>query len=271
MIFITLLSLIANAQVPQAPTPAFEVQSRRLEIFEEPTKQNPLPQGVKRKPATKKFTSAESSVDNESLSMTPNSVGNQSSTPFIEIKATKEKFKGLQRSAILKARINDSITAYEGSKDPVKATITEGPYRGAVLFGFATMDKVTKNVIVAFDTFIPLNSNETFKTLATIKDQDGNSGLVGVLESRYWETFFLQFALNSASAAANATTQYSQTSFGNYNAVPGSDSAIKQGLAGGFNKLAEKVERDSVSKPDYTTVQGPIYVRVYILEQPERN
>lgn len=271
-IILLFLSMIANAQVPQSSVPAFEVQSRR-ELPENIAPSTPPSKSSLRKPANNLNTVSSNPVSSEdnSLVVRAQVTANHSVSPFIEMKGTKEKLKGILRSTILKARINDSITAYEGSKDPVKAIVTEGEHRGATLFGYATMDKVTKNAIIAFDTFIPAGSEVTYKLLATIKDQDGNSGLVGVLESRYWETFFLQFALHSASAAANASTQYSQTAFGNYNAVPGSDSAIKQGVAGGFNKLAEKVERDSSSKPDYTTVQGPVYVRVYILEQPEKN
>lgn len=271
---LVVLTSLANAQVPQAPVPAFEVQSRTKPETLNTEVQEKVDTPIKRKPALNRPQTIEkgkASKDSDILYVQSRQIANLSASPFIEIKGAKEKFKDLQRSTILKARINDSITAYDGSKDPVKATITDGEYRGSTLFGYATMDKVTKNVVVVFDTFIPQQSKETYKMLATIKDQDGNSGLVGVLESHYWETFFLQFALNSASAAANATTQYSQTSFGNYNAVPGSDSAIKQGLSGGFNKLADKVERDNAAKPDYSTVQGPVYIRVYVLEQPEKN
>ncbi len=271
MILLALLTTFtASAQVIQPPTPAFEVKSRREpSVFED----KPIPKTE----STKKLSSNSGPVkvinevaDSDTLTMPTEAPVQSSATPFIEIKLSKEKFNGLRRSTVVKARISDSITAYEGAKDPVKAVITDGEFKGSILFGTATMDKVTKNAIVAFDTFIPKGSNETYKMLGTIKDQDGNSGLVGVLESRYWETFFLQFGLNTASAAANSTTQYTQTTAGNYNAVPGSDSAIKQGLAGGFNKMAEKVERDSASRQDYTTVQGPVYIRVYILEQPEK-
>jgi hypothetical protein len=178
---------------------------------------------------------------------------------------------GLFRSNTLNARINDSIKAYEGSLSSVRAVVTDGQFKGAIFFGNATMDKVTKNVLVNFDTFIPPGSMSTYKTAAELKSQDGSSGIEGRIESDYWRYFWTQIALDTASAAADATTQRAGNSFGTFTVVPGPDSTIKQGIAGGLNKTAERLSERNQYVPEYVVVDGPIFVRISIKEQPERN
>lgn len=269
-----LLLSVAIAQVPTAPTSVFELPQKRV------------PSGAERRdrsPVEAPLTHVNSS--HRANSLLPKSrdeeAGNKefvdrplstfvAESPIIAVKPIQEKFPGLIRSTILKARINDSVVAYDGSKDPVRATVTEGPLKGSVLFGYATMDKVTKSAIVAFDTFVPAGSKDTYKFLATIKDQDGVSGVKGILESDYWTYFFTQLALDTVAAAADATTQKTVSSTGRVNVVPGVDSTVRQGIAGGMAKTAERIAERNQAPPEFVRVDGPIYVRVYVMEQPEK-
>lgn len=278
MILILLFSLSANAQFAPQSQSVFSLPSKKSDrqsaIAQKETPIDELRNSAVQLESTPRVTKrrinqpTSAAVSGLRLRSSPLS---SSEAPFINVKIVKEKLPGLIRSSILKARINDSITAYEGSKDPVRAVVTEGPYKGAVLFGNATMDKVTKTAVVAFDTFIPSDSQETFKFLATIKDQDGNTGLTGVVESDYLRYFLTQIALDTASAAADAATQKTQSAFGGYNPVPGPDSTIKQGIAGGLAKTADRIAEKNQPLPEFVKVEGPIYIRVSVLEQPERN
>lgn len=192
-------------------------------------------------------------------------------SPLVIVKTNaKEKFSGLIRSSLLKARINDSIIAYEGSLSSVRAVVNEGPYSGAVLFGNATMDKVTKSAVVTFDTFVPPHSSIVYKFQAEVKAQDGSSGIPGKFESDYWRYFWTQIALDTASASANATTQFTTNAFGQYQLTPGLENIAKQGVASGLAKTADRLSEKNQFIPEYVVVEGPIYIRVAVKEQPEK-
>ena len=181
----------------------------------------------------------------------------------------KEKHTGLVRSSILNARINDSIIAYEGSITSVKAIVSDGPYKGYVLFGNASMDKVTKHVSVIFDTLLNLQ-NEEYQFLAELKSVDGVQGIEGKFESDYWRYFWTQFALDTAAASVQSSAEVTRDVLGQYQVKPNSENVLKLGVAGGLSKTAERISERNQYIPEYVKVNGPIYVRVSILKQPEK-
>lgn len=181
----------------------------------------------------------------------------------------KEKLKGLVRSSILNARINDSIVAYDGSLASVKAVVTDGPYKGYVLFGNATMDKTTKNIAVLFDTLVNSNQEE-YQLLAELKSISGVNGITGKIESDYWRYFWTQFALDTAAAGVQSSAEVTRNALGQYQVIPNGENVAKLGLAGGLTKTAERIAERNQYVPEFVKADGPFYVRIAILKQPER-
>lgn len=269
MILILLISICASAQIYTEGKPIFKIPSRA------PTQERAPSLEAERTPTSapkrKKITLPVSMPSHDRELITQSRTLDSATSPFIAFKVGSEKLSSLLRSSILKARISDSIIAYEGSKEPVRAVVTEGDHKGTVLFGNASMDKITKHAIVVFDTLILPDQNQTYRFVGTIKDQDGNSGLSGEVKTDFWKYFGTQAVLDTASAAADATTQRTANVSGTYNVVPGPDSTIRQGIAGGAAKTADRLSDRNQTIREYVQVIGPQYVRVMVLEQPERN
>lgn len=171
----------------------------------------------------------------------------------------------LQIGTSLKALINSNIIAYANSESPIQATVLEGAFQGSILIGNATMDPQTKRVGVSFTKLRKKGGTGIFDISGVVRDRSGDLGLDGKHESFYWHYFWSETILNAASGFADASTQRSQQTNGGYIVVPSMDSSLKQGVATGFSRSADRIGERIRSLPEYVTAKGPFIVNVLIL------
>lgn len=176
------------------------------------------------------------------------------------------KDSNLLVGTVFKALIQNDIIAYVGSTSPIEAVILEGEYKGALLLGNATMDVQTKRVNIAFSQIRKRNSQVSYSVSGLVRDKSGDLGLDATHESFYWNYFFAEAALNTASGFANATTERTKNRDGNYEITPSIDSSAKQGVAIGLAKAGDRISDRLKSAPEYVTAKSPFVVQVVILE-----
>lgn len=167
---------------------------------------------------------------------------------------------------VFKTLIQSDIIAYVGSASPIESIVLEGDYKGSILIGNATMDVQTKRVNISFSQIRKKNSKVSYSISGLVRDKTGDLGLDATHESFYWNYFFAEAALNTASGFANATTERTKNRDGNYEIAPSIDSSTKQGVAVGLAKAGERISERLRSQPEYVTAKGPFVVQVVILE-----
>lgn len=176
------------------------------------------------------------------------------------------KESNLLAGTVFKALIQNDIIAYVGSTSPIEAVILEGEYKGSLLLGNATMDMQTKRVSIAFSQIRKRNSQVSYSVSGLVRDKSGDLGLDATHESFYWNYFFAEAALNTASGFANATTERTKNRDGNYEITPSIDSSAKQGVAIGLAKAGDRISDRLKSAPEFVTAKSPFVVQVVILE-----
>lgn len=167
---------------------------------------------------------------------------------------------------LYECRIYQDIIGYVGSVSPVRAEIIEGPLKGHIFIGNATMDPKTKNILVEFHKIRSQDGRSIVNTTATVHSSSGALGLEGSTSSHYWRYFFASVLSAAAQGYSEATVQRQRDFFGQFQNTPTTDSAGKIGVAEGFSQTADLMAENMKSAPEFTTVKGPIRTKVFIID-----
>lgn len=171
---------------------------------------------------------------------------------------------GLKRGDVLRAVIQKNLAAYPGSKAPITARVIEGKFKGAFLYGQATLDQTTKRANIEFSSIRPLRSSEAYSFTGELTSADGIMGLEGEYETSYWTYLFAEAATNMVAGFARGSTPYSQTQLGNYTQEPGIKAQATNAVAEGLASTAERIGNRTKNAPEITTVQGPVIVDIIV-------
>lgn len=175
---------------------------------------------------------------------------------------------GIEEGDTFECIIEQDIKAYVGSKSPVKAEIVNGPHKGKIFIGNATMDQKTKNVLVWFSTLRDLDQNTKHEVLASIHNPSGELGLVGTHHSHYWRYFFATIMSRAAEGYAQASVERNQNVWGNFQQVPNHKNAGKIAVAEAASSTTDVIDQRMKQIPEYTLKKGPIRARIFITQKP---
>lgn len=172
----------------------------------------------------------------------------------------------LGRGDIVSARITQDLIGYEGAESPVRAIITEGPYKDAWLIGNATLDKKTKNILIRFSTFRSQFSEVRLE--GSVHSVSGALGLKGEFNSNHWNYFWAEMLASGVSGYANALTERRRSVLGYSEIVPNPGSAANQAVAEAAAKTSDRLAERARDAPEFTVVRGPTEVQVFITKGP---
>lgn len=175
------------------------------------------------------------------------------------------KLAEISTGDLLIATIPEGLLAYQGSKSPVRALITKGPLKGGALTGEATLEKNSKRIVITFKNLRPPKDQDIYELQAHAVDGQGLLGVAGEYHSD--ESWFFAGELIAAGASGLADTQISrdQNQFGNYVPEPTMGNAAKKAGATAAARTADHFAEKIKSAPEYSTLAGPIQIRVLIM------
>lgn len=192
----------------------------------------------------------------------------QSGIVLPQNKTGGEVLDSIHTGDILKCRISQSFKAYENSQIPVRAIVTDGKLKGAFLMGTALMDAKTKVVRVNF-TELRLKTDEMYTFTGGIFAKSGEE-LEGEYETHYWKYFWSEALLSATSGYANATVERSKNAYGQYETDNTAENAAKIGVAAGISTTVKELSDRAKSAPEYTKIEGPIFVEVMVLKESRK-
>jgi hypothetical protein len=192
----------------------------------------------------------------------------QSGIVLPQNKTGGEVLDSLHTGDILKCRISQSFKAYENSQIPVRAIVTNGKLKGTILMGTASMDAKTKVVRVNF-TELRLKTDEMYTFTGGIFAKSGEE-LEGEYETHYWKYFWSEALLSATSGYANATVERSKNAYGQYETDNTAENAAKIGVAAGISTTVKELSDRAKSAPEFTKIEGPIFVEVMVLKESRK-
>lgn len=192
----------------------------------------------------------------------------QSGIVLPQNKTGSEMLDSIHTGDILKCRISQSFKAYENSQIPVRAIVTDGKLKGAILMGTASMDAKTKVVRVNF-TELRLKTDEMYTFTGGIFAKSGEE-LEGEYETHYWKYFWSEALLSATSGYANATVERSKNAYGQYETDNTAENAAKIGMAAGISTTVKELSDRAKSAPEFTKIEGPIFVEVMVLKESRK-
>ena len=182
-----------------------------------------------------------------------------------------DELKGAHRGDRYWAVIDQTLTVSSHDSNPVVATISQGPFEGAVLYGSASLDPALKRVFIEFSSIRPCNSQVEYDFKAEVLNEKGDRGLEGEYSAGDTAAFIAEVGTAASAGYADATINRSQTAFGSYVQEPSVSNNIKQGIVTGLSKAAERSAERARNAPESTHIEGPIRIQVLIKVQPRES
>ena len=162
-----------------------------------------------------------------------------------------------------------SIKASPGVPTPIRARVTSGTFRGAVLLGVATFDpELVERVLLTFDHLRLSQADAAYVLKAVGRAPSGQVGIEGEHHSREG-AFFLGELLAAATAGfADASTQRSQAAFGTALAEPSIENAGKQGPSQAAAKTADHFAERTRNAAEYTEIEEGREIQILVQQTP---
>ena len=181
--------------------------------------------------------------------------------------APKTYLEGVKRGDILPAKIINNIKGYPGGKAPLRAVITGGKFKGAIVTGNLTLNVKTKNITAEFDTLREVKEGQEYLFKGSIQDASGEEGVKGEYVNNRAKGFWASILASFISGYSRGTIRHSKTLLG-YEKEPTTDTYLKEGAATASERAAKLYEKDVFDEPVYTIARGPIDVLIFIEKQP---
>jgi hypothetical protein len=179
------------------------------------------------------------------------------------------RLKGIRKGDVLAAVIEDEIEVWPGASSPVRAFVSKGEYRGAVVSGSATMDPARKKIMIVFDRLkMPGGSDTTYSLKAEVRDATGRYGLSGNYHSESGLFLLGETLAATAAGLTDATIQRTQNQQGNYVQEPSLLNAAKTGAATALARRADRFAQSEGKAPEWTELGGYHEVQIFIQIEP---
>jgi hypothetical protein len=178
------------------------------------------------------------------------------------------KLVGLKSGDMIQAVVEQSIKASPSVPTPIRAMMVSGPYRGSFALGKATLDRELKRILFEFVKLRRPDSDSVYSMKAEGLSPSGQIGLEGAYESQSGKFFVGELLSGAVAGFADATTQRSQNSLGNYVQEPSLANAGKQGTVTALSRSADRFAEQARSAPEFTETAAYQQIQIIIEEDP---
>lgn len=180
--------------------------------------------------------------------------------------SASDKSDDFKLGQILTATIPMSVMAFTDGKAPVVADVhfESGPsYR---MLGEATVEKNSKRIAIEFKKVSNSEGTKIFDIKAQALDQDGTYGLMGEVHTGEGKYFLAELLSAAAAGFADASIKRSTNALGNPVDDQSLDTQGKKAVVSALNKSGEHFAEKLKQTTEYVTVDGPLRVKVIVVE-----
>lgn len=181
----------------------------------------------------------------------------------------KVVFPGLPFGEVLEAQISESVIAFPDAKAPVRAIVSRGKLKGAILLGEATLEKNSKRIAIEFKKLRGPQKIEAFGVQAVALDAQGILGLKGKYQSGEAKYFSAELIAALAAGYADASVERNVTPFGQTQEPNTAANAGRKAVAGALSRTADRFAEKVRAATEYSVLEGPVAIRILIQDQPK--
>lgn len=181
------------------------------------------------------------------------------------------KFSELNPGDLVRAQILESAIAFQESKAPIRALISNGKLKGSIFLGEATLEKNSKRILISFNKFRNPRDEITYTLSANALDSKGILGLEGKLISGEAKYFAGELVAAGAAGYADSTVERSQNVFGNNVDIPSTSNYAKKAVASALSRTADRFSEKLKSAPEFSVLEGPIDIQIIITDEIKTN
>lgn len=175
---------------------------------------------------------------------------------------------GLKIGEVIEASIPESVFAFYESRLPIRAIVSRGAMKGAVLIGEASLERNSKRIVIDFKKLRGENSSELWVLQGSSLDSKGVIGLPAKIISNEGKYFTAELLAAAAAGYADASIQRSQNTMGNYVETPSADTINKKALTSALSRTADRFAEKIKAAPEYAILEGPVSIQILITEPP---
>jgi hypothetical protein len=176
---------------------------------------------------------------------------------------------GVNAGTKIKVVIRQNLKASPNVPTPVVAEVVSGQFKGATLFGEATLESDLKRVLVKFTHLGGAGLISNYAINGRGLDPQGRIGVEGEYHAEDWKYGLASFFSTGAAIAVDSQVERTQTITGTYSESPSAGNAVKKGVAGSLGKVADRLAERAAQVPGFTEVEGPIFMTV-VLDGPPK-
>ena len=178
------------------------------------------------------------------------------------------KPKGLKSGDLLRAIIDQEITASSSVPTPIRAIVIMGEHKGGILLGEAVLDRELKRVLLTFSKLKLKDQEEVYLIRASGLSMKGSVGLEGDYSTQSKEYFVAELASAAAAGLVDATINRNQTVQGGYVQEPSITNASKNAAVSALSKTTERMAEGARSAPEFTRIDGHQEIQVLLQDDP---
>lgn len=175
------------------------------------------------------------------------------------------KYTKIKPGEVVEAEVMETLIALPDMKVPARAVIKNGPLKGTIFLGEASLEPNTKRVLVDFKGVRPPGDEDVYDIDGKALDLTGAIGIEGEYNSQEAKLFSAQFFLSLVTGWTEASISRDKNAWGTYQDVPGADTQAKRAVGEATSKSAERFAEKVKSAPAYSVVRGPTLIQVMIL------
>lgn len=188
---------------------------------------------------------------------------------FVAKEPANDVLSGISAGAKLKIVIRQSIKASPNVPTPVVGEVIAGQFKGATVFGEATLDSDLKRVLIKFTGLSGVGLASSYSIQGRGLDPRGRIGIEGNYHAEDWKYGIASLFSTGAAITVDSQVERNPTIAGGYAESPSASNAVKKGVAGSLGKVADRLMERAASVPGFTELEGPLFVTV-VLEAPPR-
>lgn len=178
---------------------------------------------------------------------------------------------GAEAGSKIKVVIRQNIKASPNLPTPVVGEVVAGKFKGATVFGEATLESDLKRVVVKFSSLSGVGFASTYTISGRAIDPQGRIGMEGQYHAEDWKYGIASFFSTGAAIAVDSQVERTQTITGTYSESPSAANAVKKGVAASLGKVAARLAERAANVPGFTEIEGPIYMTIVLDGVPRVN
>jgi len=194
----------------------------------------------------------------------------QGQTTYTNQNAT-EILNDIKIGQTLSANIPISVMAFADGRCPVVADVRSEKGDMYRVLGEATVEKASKRISIEFKKLRLVGTDKVYDFKAEALDDNGMYGLEGEVHSGEGKFFLAELLSAAAAGFADASINRQTNAFGQAVDEHSLDTQSKKALASALSKSGEHFAEKLKTNNEYVTIDGPLVVRVVVLEGPKSN